>query len=182
MSVDYLTAAIEVATQAALLIPKDYHPVRVRVMSTLASAILERSSSTGSMDDFREAMEIYEQIAQDRVAPPAARIKSARQAARLQYSQNLIKPACRLLTTAVCLLPAISPRILRRRDQQFELSQRYQVGLAADASALAIRVGEDVSESLRLLELGRGVMATVHLEMCSDVAELSKEPGSSRKI
>lgn len=108
---------IEAGTKAALLIPKNDHRTRVRVMSDLASAILERFSCTNSMDDFTEAVEIYEEIALDPMVSPASRIGSAKKAAYLRYYKGLLKPACRLLTTAVSLLPVISPRILHRRDQ-----------------------------------------------------------------
>jgi hypothetical protein len=78
-----------------------------------------------------------------------------------------------MLNSAVQLLATTSPRTLHRNDQQFALAQF--VGLAADAAALSIRAGDDVFESLRLLEFGRGVIASLHFDVRSDVVQLQNE-------
>ena len=121
------------------------------------------------MDDLNAAVNAYDESVGLRQSPPNIRILSAIRGANLIYSQNL-KSGSRLLTTAVELLPTTSPRTLHRNDQQFTLSQFD--GLASDAAALSIRAGENVFEALRLLELGRGVMASVYFDTRSDITEL----------
>ena len=43
-----------------------------------------------------------------------------------------------------------------------------------NGASISIQAGETVFKALRLLELGRGVMACVYLETRSDIAELKK--------
>lgn len=127
---------------------------------------------TSSTDDLDTSAKTYEQAAELHLCPPSDRIVSASEAGRLRYSQNLLEPTYKMLTTAMRLLPGINPRVLYRNDQQVALSR--VAGIAADAAAISIRTGKNITESIQFLELGRGVMASTHLEMCSDIAELKE--------
>lgn len=100
-------------------------------------------------------------------ATPSLRIGAARDAARLrlrrrQIESEDIKQATRLLKEAIELLPMTSPLSLQRSDQQDALA-RF-AGLARNAAALTLHSNGTAFEALRLLELGRGVMASLQLD------------------
>ena len=75
-----------------------------------------------------------------------------------------------LLRTAVHLLSSISPRELERTDQQYKISQFF--GITHTAVSLCVDCGEDPYTALQLLEIGRGVLASFHLEVRSDISSL----------
>jgi len=60
--------------------------------------------------------------------------------------------------------------MLRHTDQQALLSG--YMGLASDAAALTLESGGDVEEAFQLLEIGRGVMATVCFDARNDLTDL----------
>lgn len=77
------------------------------------------------------------------------------------------------LQNAVELLPHVSPRSIRHTDKQHMLAD--YAGLAPLAAAAALNAGKPAEHALRLLELGRGIIAGLLLEMRSDVSELREE-------
>ena len=168
-SMDDLDAAIKVNEEAATSTP-DNQANGAEYLKRLGLALQRRGERTDSMDDMCAAVDAYEKSAGSPFSPPTTRIESAVCAASLHYAQGRTKEASHMLATALQLLPTSSPRTLHRTDQQFSVS-RF-VGLAADACALSVRSGDDVYESLRRLELGRGIIAGNHLEMRSDLTLL----------
>ena len=95
-----------------------------------------------------------------------------------QGMYNLAKP---LLQAAVQLLPAISPRLLRRSDQQFNISQFANI--TSRAVSLQLADAEDPYKSLELLELGRGILTSLQLEVRSDISVLAaSHPGLARQF
>jgi hypothetical protein len=80
------------------------------------------------------------------------------------------KRAYPLLRTAVKLLPMLSPRTLEETDQQYNISQF--VGIASRAASASLESGETPETVLRLLELGRGIIASFRLDVRSDISIL----------
>jgi len=78
-----------------------------------------------------------------------------------------------LLQEAVNLLPAVSPRSLKHTDKQHMLADF--AGLASMAAATALNAGKDADHALRLLELGRGVIASLLMEMRGDISDLKQQ-------
>jgi hypothetical protein len=76
------------------------------------------------------------------------------------------------LKVAVELLPFISPRTLSRADQQARLS--LLVGLASLAASACLESDGTPYQALQLLEIGRGVMASYHLDISSDITLLKE--------
>src|ERR1700737_115686 len=133
------------------------------------------------MDDYESAIQAFEKAVDFELSPPTPRIESARGAAVLL--KNNAERASRVLTKAVNLLPRARPRVGRLDDKQINLSKFN--GLASDAAALCIRATEipDVSEALRLLELGRGVIASAYFDTRGDIGELkNKHPILAEKF
>ena len=168
--VEALNVAVD-AGKLAVNLSSDDDIDQVEQLRTLGNALYRLFETTGSKEHFQEAIAAYERSVELVNAPPSSRIRSARTCADLLYSEKAICDASRFLSLAVHLLPAISPRTLRRRDQQTSLSKFF--GLAGDACALSVEAGEDIYKSLQLLEVGRGVMDGIHWEMRSEISALN---------
>ena len=170
-SVDDLNESVTASREAVRLRPID-HKDRSNHLLLLGMSAQKRFADSGKPDDLTLAANSFDDSIHSALSSPNFRINSATRAAKLLFSQNRIVAASELLTGAVQLLTIASPRAVHRNDQQFALSRFSQ--LAADAAALAIRAGKDVPEAIRLLELGRGVMASSYLEPRSDISRLDK--------
>jgi hypothetical protein len=179
-SVDDLNESVTASREAVKIKPTD-HQDRSNHLILLGMSAEKRFADSGSPDDLETAANSFDYSIRSVLSSPNFRINSAIRAAKLLFSQNRVVGASELLTAAVQLLTIASPRTVHRNDQQFALSRFSQ--LAADAAALAIRAGKDVPEAIRLLELGRGVMASCYLEPRSDISLLDKvEPELANKF
>jgi tetratricopeptide (TPR) repeat protein len=185
-----LDYAVNVQEKALKLTPLD-HPERSLRLRQLGDALETRFKVTNSTDDRNAAINAFEEAAEFELSPPRQRIISARRAVDLLSTID-VERSSKLLTTAVNLLPAANPRAGHRDDKQAILSQFS--GLASDAAALSIRAAEkttspnslseaQISEALRLLELGRGVMASAYFDTRSDITELkNSHPELAKKF
>jgi tetratricopeptide (TPR) repeat protein len=165
-----LDRAIETLESAVKQTPED-HQSRSTYLSNLGTALQQRYERRGSIDDFENAIKVYTGAVGLRTCSPSSRITPARQGAHLLYPSDITR-AAQFLKSAVELLPQVSPRTLKRHDQQFALSKFS--GLASDAAALSLRSENDVEEALRLLELGRGVMASLLMDTRTDITDLAE--------
>ncbi|KJZ72809.1 hypothetical protein HIM_07753 [Hirsutella minnesotensis 3608] len=174
-SMDDLDRAVEVADIAVAVTPQD-HPDRARRLNNLGNRLGSRFKRTGSMDDLDRALSSYKKGWHCEVAPPSWRIHLAREAARILTRRLNWDESSQLLEEAVKLLPTVSPRSLQNADKQHMLSDF--AGLASMAAATALNAGREANHALRLLELGRGVIAGFLLEMRTDVSDLEQQhPG-----
>ena len=169
-SMQDLDRAIIVNEEALMLIPDD-HPNRALCLTNLAAAYQRRYEQTGSLEELERAIAANDQAFNIETAPPTIRIKAAQLAANLLGKVDLVRASC-LLKRAVELLPSISPRTLNRTDQQHNLSNF--VGLASDAASYALETGGSAFDALQLLEIGRGVMASLYLEVRSELTLLEE--------
>lgn len=81
-----------------------------------------------------------------------------------------------LLELAVKLLPNISPRSLKHTDKQ-EMLAKFD-DLASMAAATALSAGKQPHHALQVLELGRGVIAGLLMEIRGDISDLrQRHPG-----
>ena len=165
-----LNEAIHFLEEALERLPLD-HPNRAVCLTNIAAVYQQRFESAGFSDDRIRAIQTNEQASKIPTAPPSLRIKGAQSAAKLLSRTDLFK-ASSLLRLAVELLPSVSPRTLTRTDQQYNLSNF--MGLASDAASFALEIGSTASEALHVLEVGRGVMANLFLEVRSEVASLEE--------
>jgi hypothetical protein len=114
------------------------------------------------------------------------RIIAAYEAADLLYPIDIKRASC-FLKTAVRLLPICSPRSLNHRDQEMVLAKF--AGLVSNATAYILEAskntsdyiettgvgsGRAITEALEILELGRGVMASLYLATKSDITDLEE--------
>jgi tetratricopeptide (TPR) repeat protein len=170
-SIDDLNRAIDVADIAVDTVPQD-HPGRATYLNNLGNWLGRRFEHTGSMDDRNYALSSYKDGWRCHTAPPYIRIRLARQAANILTLQLNWEESSQLLQDAVNLLPTVSPRSLQHTDKQHMLADF--AGLASMAAATTLNAGKDAYHALRLLELGRGVIAGLLMEMRGDISDLKQ--------
>ena len=167
---DDLDRAIVINEQAVESTPVD-HPNRAIYLNNLGIALQSRFERTGSMDDLDRAITTNEQAVKSDIAPPSIRLKAASSCSDLLISQRNYSRAKSILEAAVQLLPTVSPRQLKRSDQQFNISQFANI--TSRAVSLSLADTDEPYESLQLLELGRGILANLQLEVRSDISVLA---------
>ncbi|KAM7217476.1 CHAT domain containing protein [Rhypophila decipiens] len=165
----YLDRAIELDREALAISP-DADPSRAAYLASLGDRLVRRSRETGS-DETAEALALYENANRCVNARTSTRIAAAAAAAGIHSHQSSWEPASQHLEKAVDLLRSINPRSLKHKDKQSAL--RDFPGLSSDAAAAALNAGRGAEHALRLLELGRGLIAGMMLEMRGDVSDLS---------
>ncbi|KAF2804384.1 uncharacterized protein BDZ99DRAFT_544903 [Mytilinidion resinicola] len=138
------------ASRALLALAKSDH----------SSSVEDPSAANGNLD---EAITYSKEAARLSVGDES----QSRPEILLSYASS-----SRMLSQAVELLPRVISRSLLRSDQQFILSQIP--GLAADAAALEMRVNKRADEAVRLLELGRGVIAGLYINERSETADVEE--------
>jgi methyl coenzyme M reductase subunit C-like uncharacterized protein (methanogenesis marker protein 7) len=171
-SIEDLNRAVDVIDMAVDTIPQD-HPDRATCLNSLGVSLGMRFERTGSIDDLNGALSSYKEGWRCHTAPPSIRIRLARQAANILSLQLNWEESSLLLQEAVNLLPAVSPRSLKHTDKQHMLADF--AGLASIAAATALNAGKDAYHALRLLELGRGVIAGLLMEMRGDISDLKQQ-------
>jgi hypothetical protein len=154
-------------------------PNRAVCLSSLADALRKRYEISGFTEHLDDAIQRYEDLVHFTLAPPFLRIRAVSQVIKFLYP-NQPKRMNKPLNTAIPLLQTINPRTLDRSDQQFISSACS--GLAAMSAAVSLEAGDTTFESLRLLELGRGVMAAVQLQTRSDLTALEEEQLGSELV
>ncbi|KAH8796745.1 CHAT domain-containing protein [Hyaloscypha finlandica] len=159
---DDLNRAIKYIDMAVDTIPQDY-PNRATYLSNLGNRLVTRFDQTGSMDDLNRALSLYKEGWRCYTAPPSIRIDLARQAANILTSLLNWEESSLLLQEA-------------DTDKQHMLADF--AGLASMAAATALNAGKDAYHALQLLELGRGVIAGLLMEMRGDISDLKQQhPG-----
>ena len=168
-----LDRSIRTAQKALLSAPAD-HFARSAYLISLGEAFKKRYEAEGLIEDLESAITAFEEGVSVTVAPPSTRISAALAASALLIGKDNHR-AKQVLEAAVSLLPTLSPRVLSRSDQQYNISQF--AGLTADAVSLCLECRQDNSsavDALQLFELGRGILASLQLELRSDISLLEK--------
>lgn len=177
---DDIDRAISAISDAVDATPHN-HPMRAWYLCSLGDRLHLRFKRLNSTDDLNRLLTSYIASWKCIYGLPYVRIKSAQSAAEILIEQQDWENAYQLLHDATSLLPTMSPRSLNHTDTQSMLT--YMFGLASSAAAVALRAGKTPGDALRLLELGRGVIANLLMEMRGDVTELqSKHPDLAEKF
>ena len=174
-SIDDLNRATDVASQAVDATPQN-HPDRAGRLNNLGNKLITRFKQMDSIEDQNRALLSYREGWRCYTAPPSIRIYSAQQAARIFASQEDWENASQLLQEAISLLPTLSPRSLKHTDKQHMLAD--SAGLASMAAAIFLNAGKDAFRALQLLEVGRGVIAGLLMDMRGDISNLQRKHAS----
>jgi len=122
-----------------------------------------------ALDEYKElAVAALESVLDTSAALPFTRIFAGRISGRLLAETP--RRARHPLKLAVKLLPNLNPPTLSRKNQQHNASETS--GLASLAASISLASDDAADEALELLELGRGVMATLRLNLRSDISAL----------
>jgi len=157
-------------TEKAVESTAEGHPDRAMYLTNLGSALRRRSERTRSKEDLDHTIETNEQAACSDVAPPWIRLWAASVCVDILLNQRMLKHATPIIELAVHLLPLRSPCQLKRTDAQFNVLQF--TNLTARAISLCLEHMKDLYKTLQLLELGRGILANLPLEIRSDISSL----------
>ncbi|MFD5512599.1 CHAT domain-containing protein [Streptomyces sp. NPDC127051] len=166
-----IRAALERAVSAArevLDLTPEGHRERARTQWVLARAQWRRAR-LGESVDLAEAARLARQSAQNGAESLSVRVSAARTWGDVAAAAGRDAEARTGYAYAVSLLPRLTPHTLGRADQAARLG--VGLGLACDAAAMALRVG-DPESALTLLEQGRGVLLAQGLEMRGDLSRL----------
>lgn len=156
--------------QAVDISPRTSHE-RPKYLQNLGTWLIYRYSTTGIAEDQIEALDYFKEAwSLQNAAAPAIRITAARQAAGILASRSNWEEAGHFLEEAVKLLPSVTPPSLQHTDKQDMLANF--MGLASTAAAVALNSGKSAYDALKLLELGRGVIASLLLDMRGDISDL----------
>jgi len=179
-SIEDVNRAVEIAKTVVDATPKD-HAYQARWLSNLGAWLHQRSKATNSPDDLEDAVSAYKKGWACHTSPPSVRAKAALEAAQILAGQKDWEGASSLLHGAVGLLPTVSPRTIKDTDKQDMLSDF--AGLASMAAATSLHTGKDAYHALKLLELGRGVIAGLLMDTREDVSDVEREhPGLAQEF
>ncbi|KAF5707189.1 hypothetical protein FMUND_11243 [Fusarium mundagurra] len=170
-SMDDLNRAIEVAEMAVEATPLD-HMDRASYLNNLGCYLDKRYEQTGSPDDLTRSLSCFKEGWDCPGTPTSIRIRLALSAAETYASQSNWEESSQLLEKAVELLPAVSPRSSTHNDKEHMLANF--VGLASTAAAVALNAGRDGYHALKLLELGRGIITNLLMDMRGDISDLKQ--------
>ena len=137
-------------------------------------ALHERAILSGSCLDLEQAFLHLQEGFDSHLTSPSTRIALAQRAAVISWSGLISglgwEHSARLLEQAIYLLPSLSPRSLKNVEKQRHLKPYQQ--LASQATESALQAGKGAYHALKLLELGRNVIASLLLETRTEVTEL----------
>ena len=140
-------------------------------LNLLGSMLATRFDRFKSNQDLDRAIWSKEQAFMN-TSEPSFRLMAAESAANWLKDRDPVR-AKELLQAAVELLPIIAPRTLSRSDQQYSIARFAKI--TSRAVSLVLECGEEPYNGLRLLELGRGVLASLLIEVRSDISILEEQ-------
>ncbi|KAI3325019.1 TPR-like protein [Xylariaceae sp. AK1471] len=161
-----LEEAITYLRQAEEKMPQD-SPDRSALLGNLGEQLNIRHTKTGAIKDYQDSVVYYQAALNQANSYTLSRIWAGKR--MLRFTQDL-QQAYAAASLTVSLVPRLSSRSLQNSDRQHALSQ--VVGLASDAAALALQVGQTPMIALGLLEQGRGVLGTSLEEVRTDILDL----------
>ncbi|MCJ1328910.1 hypothetical protein MMC10_005587 [Thelotrema lepadinum] len=167
-----LENALRLAQTALEALPKD-HPDRAVLLYHHGVYLAHMADQNGSIEELEISISTFEEGWKCHFSLPSDRIPCAWYASSFLARQGRWQHAIDILQAAVELLPILSPRALRHVDKQFAL-KAYD-GMAACAASMSLNAGKRPYDALRLLEIGRGVIAGLLLEMRGDLSSLQQE-------
>ncbi|KAM0542566.1 hypothetical protein ACHAPJ_012737 [Fusarium lateritium] len=164
-----LEEAISTAEEALGLMLAS-HPLRAAWLNSLASRFLNLYTRKGYTSDLDSCINHYQSALDHEKSAPEDRIEAAQAIVSNCPDNQQIYDAAKL---AVSLIPRLVSWSHENFDRQYILGK--VVGLASDAAAAAIQVGQPPMVALQLLEQGRGIIGTSLQDMRSDVPELERQ-------
>ncbi|KAG8525775.1 uncharacterized protein KY384_000535 [Bacidia gigantensis] len=169
-ALEYLKRAVQVGT-SAVSEGDEADPRYAERMLNLAAMHAKLSLlNDDDEDEFQKAKGLWLSAAGCSSALPVVRVSASLKAGQASFADDDFDTSYAVLSSAVHLLPRISPRWVSSADQQHLLSQGS--GIAGLAAAAAVQLDKDPYEALKRLETGRCVVAGLTMNVKDDVSEL----------
>jgi tetratricopeptide (TPR) repeat protein len=165
-----LTNAINNFEDAHSAMP-EHHSIRAMCLNNLGKAYDFRFHLLRDPNDSTKAVEVYETAMNLTSAAPMLRVTAGFRGSIFTGEENLEKAVYFIRETAK-LLPAISPRMLNRSDQQQNIATFS--GLASFGAAILLQAEGDALKTVELLELSRGLMNNLLLETRTGLSTLAQ--------
>ncbi|KAK0747009.1 CHAT domain-containing protein [Schizothecium vesticola] len=161
----------------ALQIMPENHSYTALWLNNLGLAYEELHKHQGGDEFNQQALSTYREAADLESAPSLQRVTAAYRAMSLLATRPEVdlRRVADFSRLAVQLLPGLSPRLLRKQDQQ-EMISTFS-GLGSYATSALLAVGESPAEAVRALEASRGVMNSMLIDTRTDVSYLEKRDG-----
>ncbi|MBB5926317.1 CHAT domain-containing protein [Streptomyces echinatus] len=163
-----LAEAVALARSAAQRPEQDAFS-RAGLLTRVANVLALGFRHLGDGDALTEALGCYREAAASAGSPAERRAEAADRWGDLAAEAGQFDVAAEGYAAAVRLLPRLAGRRLGREDAHYWLG-RF-AGVAADAAACALAVGDEVS-AVTLLESGRCVLAAQALDSRDDLSDL----------
>ncbi|KAL2669750.1 hypothetical protein Neosp_015195 [[Neocosmospora] mangrovei] len=168
----HLDESIRALREAVDLTPEN-HPERAGRLSNLGYQLGQKYISTKAPEALREATSFAQEALNQQSAPLIVRVLASRVALGCLATGERWQEAFDASDVALGMIPQLVLRSLDNVDKQHLLSQL--AGLASEAAAVALRAGKGVLEAVKVLELGRGVLASSIEDLRTDVIGLQNE-------
>jgi tetratricopeptide (TPR) repeat protein len=170
--IEHLHQAVKSSILSLKHAPLD-HPERPRLCQITGQNSIARHSATGDNADAEQAFRVDMEGWDCEVGVLSYRILCAQGAAYVLGLKLKWQEANILLEKAINLLPVVSPRSLKNEDKQ-RLLESF-AGLASEGAATALNAGREAYDALKLLEVGRGIIGGLLLEMRTDISDLKDD-------
>ncbi|KAK6541056.1 hypothetical protein TWF694_008434 [Orbilia ellipsospora] len=138
-----------------------------------AFALFQRAEVSGSLNDIKECTKMLEEEWTKPTHFPRFRASIGNMLADCYATQEQWSKACQVIEECVKLLFVMAPRSHHNSTKQQHLKEFF--GLGSRAAYLFLCSGKEPSEALNILELGRGVMIGLMLEIRTDTSQLKEE-------
>jgi tetratricopeptide (TPR) repeat protein len=164
-----LNENIQITRQAINVAPKD-HPRQADLLKGLGAALMKRFRRTRAVADLEEAIAHFRSASGQSNASAVTRIQACHAIVLASIITSDWRQGYEASDIAVRLISKVTSRSLEVSDKQHVL--RQVAGLASNAAAIALQAEKGAAVALRLLEQGRGLLATSLEEMRTDILGL----------
>ncbi|CAG8428350.1 unnamed protein product [Penicillium salamii] len=167
-----LELAIQQFQHALEATPKD-HPDRAYRLTSLGDGYGCRYERTGAKTDLELAILQYQNAVYHLQSRVLDRLRPGKHLLSLHTQTGNWLSAYQIASIIISMISRLTPNSLDISDKQHLLTEI--TGLASDAVAITLMVGETPCQALQLLELGRGVIMGSINEMRADISDLQRQ-------
>ncbi|KAL2845203.1 CHAT domain-containing protein [Aspergillus pseudoustus] len=166
---EQLSRATEAAHKAAEETPRD-HPDRGTYLFNLGLILATQYEITGASTEFDQCVQAFKDVLECNNTRPMIRLRSAEWLGTMFAYTGVWGQSAQFFRESLELIPMISPLSLPNSDKQ-HLLEGFS-GMSSMAAAAALNTATPAVEALGLLELGRGVIASLVMDMRADLSDL----------
>ncbi|PHH79216.1 hypothetical protein CDD80_5383 [Ophiocordyceps camponoti-rufipedis] len=157
---------------------------KIYYICRLAEELMRRLYATYSREGLVRLVTVVQEGCCCESDSPAARLRLALLAVHAAMSLGEWGVSHYFHKKALKLLPLVTARSLKHSDGHYNLGMDSPSGIISSsrAAALALNSGRSAQQALRLVELGRGVVASMLFEMHGDISQFrEKHPDLTRE-